>query len=112
MPPIDGVPVTFAGEDRTLRYTALSLKKLEQLRKGEGVLQTLQHASTLQLSAVAALVWAGLVHASPKLTVAEVEGALVPPVIPLLEACTKALEPWLANADDEGGEGKDDAASQ
>lgn len=104
MPPTSGATLELGGKQRTIRYTMPALNKLEAERRGESVAETLQHAASLQASAITALVWAGLLHDDPKVTMGQAAGLIEPPFEPILNAITEGLRPWLKTAgeDDEG----------
>jgi hypothetical protein len=104
MPPATGVKIELGGKVRTLRYTMPALERLEDDRRGETVAETLTKAAQLSARAIAALVWAGLLHEEPKLERDAVGSLIEPPFEPTLEAITEALRPWLrAGAEDDAG---------
>jgi hypothetical protein len=109
MPPRTGVKVKLGGKQRTIRYTAVSLSKLEDERAGEALTRTLYRAGQVSIGAIGALVWAGLLHDEPDLTVEEATEMIEPPLPKLIDGLMEALDPWTVGAE-EGEEGNDKAA--
>lgn len=102
MPPTTGVKIKLGPKQYTLRYTQPALEKLEGHRGGEALLDTFERAAKFQASAIAALIWAGLLHAEPELTPEATSARIEPPYKPLIEAMIEALKPWLDMEDDLG----------
>jgi len=71
MPPVNGVKVQLGGKARRLRYTTLALMLLEE-EVGQTYVEVLTASDTGSIKAIVALVWAGLLHAEPKITRQEV----------------------------------------
>ena len=109
MPPRTGVKAKLGGKQRTIRYTAHSLSKLEDHRNGEALTRTLYRAGQVSIGSIGALVWAGLLHDEPELTVEEATQMIEPPLPPLIDALMEALEPWTAGGE-EDAEGNGQAA--
>lgn len=95
MPPTTGVKIDLGGKQKTLRFTGPSLERLQDERGGETLLETLTKAGQLDMKAVSALVWAGLLHADDSLTRGAVVAELEPPLLPLVNAVVEALKPWM-----------------
>ena len=107
MPPRTGVKVKLGGKQRTLRYTSVSLSKLEDERSGEALTRTLYRAGQVSIGAIGALVWAGLLHDEPNLTVEKATEMIEPPLMPLINGLMEALDPWTVDPEeDEEGNGK------
>lgn len=106
MPPISGETIELGGKTRILRYSFHSLDRLER-ELGQPLRATAAAATRLSARAIAGLAWAGLLHAEPKLTIQQVTAMIEPPLVPLLKAIGKALEPWsdVEEAEDEAGAG-------
>jgi hypothetical protein len=101
MPPRTGVKVKLGGKQRTIRYTAPSLNKLEAERGGEALTRTLYRAGQISMGAISALLWAGLLHEEPDLTVDQAVELIEPPFKGLVGKIMEALDPWVAGLEEE-----------
>jgi hypothetical protein len=111
MPPRTGAKLDLGGETVTLRYTAPALGMLED-KRNEPLQATLQAAGTFSVRAIAALVWAGLLHTEPAPSLAQVTARIEPPVMPYMTAVMEALKPWTEEPVKEGSpEGNADATA-
>lgn len=70
MTPTAGVRVELGGEVRTLRYTNAALVRLED-ETGKTVMEMGERLTAGSLKAITCLVWAGMLHAEPSLTLDE-----------------------------------------
>ena len=105
MAPTNGVKLQL-DKMRRLRYTNRSLVRLEE-EIGLTVEQAGRRVEIGSLKALSALVWAGLLHDEPNLTVEKATEMIEPPLMPLINGLMEALDPWTVDPEeDEEGNGK------
>jgi hypothetical protein len=102
------VEITVGGQTRHLKYDFAALAAYEQV-SGESALSNIWRGMTLRR--VVHLLYAGLVHETPTLTLEEVQGWFNRPRQSLLLDVTNAVvDAWTrASADDEEAEAEADA---
>lgn len=111
MPPLNGVQVTLGGEKRTLRFTTKSLVRLER-DTGLAMGEMAGRMAAGSLFSICAFVWAGLIHAEPKLTIDDVvEMANLTDFDALSAATDAALDMAMGKQVEQPEEGKADAGS-
>jgi|SRR5687768_14836756 len=106
MPPLNGVKVKLGGETRVLRYTNRSLVALE-MQSGCTMAELAGNLARGSFKTVAELVWAGLLHADPRLTVdAVVEMIDLREIAALGDGVRQAMDMALGPEQPESSEGK------
>lgn len=99
MPPAVGAAITFAGESRTLRFTAPVLARVQRELNGEALLDSIGQLARGSIRHVAVLTWGGLLHELPELKVDGVLEHMEPPILDLSRACLEALRPWVRSTE-------------
>jgi hypothetical protein len=81
---------------RTLRYTASSLIKAQKELDDQPLYGTLTSLGSVSPRHVVVMAWAGMLHATPELTIDEAAELVEPPLIESVSAILAALKPWIA----------------
>lgn len=95
MPPKIGAHVALGGKTRTLRYTAPSLLRIQEELGGADLHATMEAVSRVSFRHIIAMVWGGLLHDMPDLTIEEAAEMIQPPMQRLVTGITDALGPWV-----------------
>lgn len=101
-----GVPVTLAGKSYTLRFTRRALYDLET-QTDQTIVEVLERVQRGSFAAIVNLVWAGIVHQSPRLKPADVAEMLEASDLPdvaqkLVEAMSQMSGATEGNGSDTG----------
>lgn len=92
MPPLKGVTVSLEGGDRVLRFEKQTIYKLQA--RGQSIPELVGQLTQGNSNALVDLVWAGLLHETPALSVAgAVDLVPLPPPPALLVGVMRALLP-------------------
>jgi hypothetical protein len=108
--PTRSVRITLGGEERKLRFDSAAIYELEQ-KTGQTLAQMALSLGNASFVATVHMLWAGLLHASPDITVAQVLHAVdLRDLNQIAEKLNEALEAALGPAPKDGVEGKASAA--
>lgn len=109
MPPKTGAKLRLGGKIRTLRYTAPALGRAQDEMGGQTLVQAVASLGQVSIRAITVMVWAGLLHDDPDLSVEDAAELIEPPLRPAIDAIMEALGPWISDAEDEDAEGNAEA---
>lgn len=98
MPPVVGVVITFAGELRTLRYTAAVLARVQRELGGEALLDSINQLGRGSMRHLSVFTCCGLLHELPDLTADKVLEVMEPPIVAASKSCLEALSPWVRSS--------------
>lgn len=104
MPPKIGANVRLGGKTRTLRYTAPALMRVQEELDGANLQETVAEVGGISFRHIAVMVWGGLLHSNPDLTIGEAAEMVEPPIQRLVAAIMDALGPWITVVDEEDEE--------
>lgn len=110
MPPKTGAKLRLGGKIRTLRYTAPALGLAQDELDGQPLAQIVASLAQVSIRAITAMVWAGLLHEDPDLTVGEAAELIEPPLMSAVDAIIEALDPWIASEERAAGNAEAPAA--
>lgn len=96
MPPLIGAKIQLGGVERTLRFTAPALVKVQSQLGGTPLGDTMGFVARASMRHITVLLWGGLLHETPELKLEDAEALVEPPIKDLVSAIVSALDPWLA----------------
>lgn len=103
MPATKAVKLSLGGKSRTLRYTTSALVAIED-ETGLTITELAQRCSMGSIKAIGTLVWAGLLHAEPDLTLkAALDMLDIRKLDGIAKAINDALESALGKAEPDEG---------